>query len=121
MPYERCIETWARVEGTGLIPGPGRRSAGQVQADPDKAGHDSRSGRYYRILCQKLSFFYTFLRLFSKLMLLCWDNGRSKVRLFRTSYCIAETMGGAKVMIFHAFYKNRDSILRGVRLGCNLY
>ena len=27
---------------------------------------------------------------------------------------------GAKVMIFHAFYKNRTSILReGVRLGCN--
>ena len=27
MPYERCIETWAREEGIGLTPGPGRRSA----------------------------------------------------------------------------------------------
>ena len=41
---------------------------------------------------------------FSKVVLHCRDNGR------------------AKVMIFHAFYKNRISILRqGVRLGCNLY
>ena len=34
MPYERCIETWAREEGIGLIPGPGRRWAGQVRAEP---------------------------------------------------------------------------------------
>ena len=38
MPYERCIETWAREEGIGLIPGPGRRGAGQVRKKPGKSG-----------------------------------------------------------------------------------
>ena len=34
MPYERCIETWAREGDIAWIPGPGRRHAGQNQAKP---------------------------------------------------------------------------------------
>ena len=119
MPYERCIETWAREEGIGLIPGPGRRCPGQIRIKPGAA---LDRVCFIRILWPEIELFSCFLdaffktcdtmrkqwvvksKPFSKLVMLCLDNGR------------------AKVMICHAFYKNRISILRkGVRLGCNLY
>ena len=50
MPYERCIETWAREEGIGLIPGPGRRGTGQNRAKPGKAGLAGRSIELYQDL-----------------------------------------------------------------------
>ena len=46
MPYERCIETWAREEGIGLIPGPGRRCPGQVASGRVGTGRSSRSQQW---------------------------------------------------------------------------
>ena len=64
MPYERCIETWAREEGIGLIPGPGRRGAGQSEARPGTTGLAGRSDILIRICrCEKWPFsrlFYEF-------------------------------------------------------------
>ena len=68
MPYERCIETWAREEGIGLTPGPGRRCAGQVRARPGKTGLASRSGILIGKLVPEMELF---LILFSKLVLVC--------------------------------------------------
>ena len=65
MPYERCIETWAREEGIGLIPGPGRRPAGQDRAKPGKAGRESRCVRYSEIVAGNLAF-SCFLEVFFK-------------------------------------------------------
>ena len=63
----------------------------------------------------------SFSTLFSKLVLLCWDNGWSKVGLFSKLVLVCWDNGRVKVMNFYVFYKNRISMLReGVRLGCNL-
>ena len=55
------IETWAREEGIGLIPGPGRRCPAQSRAKPGKSGWVSRSGILIeKSLLEMKLFFYTF-------------------------------------------------------------
>ena len=75
MPYERCIETWAREEGIGLIPGPGRRGTGENRAEPGKAGRGPRSQQWLGERWPEMELFGGF---------------------FQNLYYYAETMGGQK-------------------------
>ena len=53
-----------------------------------------------------------FSRLFSKLVILCWDNGWSKVGLFSKLVLLCWDNGRAKVMIFKTFFKTCITMLR---------
>ena len=46
MPNSRCIGTGAREGDIALIPGPGRRGAGENRAAPGKAGRGPRSQQW---------------------------------------------------------------------------
>ena len=63
MPYERCIETRAREEGIGLIPGPGRRPPGQDRAEP---GVSLDRVCFIRTLWPEIELFSCFLEAFFK-------------------------------------------------------
>ena len=93
MPYERCIETWAREEGIGLIPGPGRRCPGQSRASP---GASLDRVFFIRTLWPEMELFSCFLEAFFKTCNTMLRQWVVKSRPFRNLYYYAETMGGQK-------------------------